>query len=58
MTKIKTNLDEKRSKKVLSNYSGTLSAYDYTVGDEYIRGTYSGDVKKAKVIVNGKRFFL
>jgi co-chaperonin GroES (HSP10) len=51
--KDKKKLDEK-AVKVLSNYSGTLSAYDYTVGDEYIRGTYSGDVKKAKVIVNGK----
>ncbi|MGM0238781.1 immunoglobulin-like domain-containing protein [Enterococcus sp. AZ103] len=46
-------LDEK-TVKVLSNYTGTISAYDYTVGDEYIRGTYTGDVKKAKVIVNGK----
>ncbi|MGL9730728.1 immunoglobulin-like domain-containing protein [Enterococcus sp. DIV0756] len=51
--KDKKKLDEK-TVKVLSNYSGTISAYDYTVGDEYIRGTYTGDVKKAKVIINGK----
>ncbi|EOH75653.1 immunoglobulin-like domain-containing protein [Enterococcus malodoratus] len=51
--KDKNKLDEK-TVKVISNYSGTMSAYDYTVGDEYIRGTYTGDVKKAKVIVNGK----
>lgn len=51
--KDKKKLDEK-TVKVLSNYSGTISAYDYTIGDEYIRGTYTGDVKKAKVIVNGK----
>lgn len=49
----KKKLDEK-TVKVLSNYTGTVSAYDYTVGDEYVRGTYTGDVKKAKVIVNGK----
>ncbi|MGM0214817.1 immunoglobulin-like domain-containing protein [Enterococcus sp. AZ109] len=46
-------LDEK-TVKIVSNYSGTIKAYDYTVGDEYIRGTYTGDVKNAKVIVNGK----
>lgn len=51
--KDKKKLDEK-TVKVLSNYTGTLSAYDYSIGDEYIRGTYTGDVKKAKVIVNGK----
>ncbi|MEO1768406.1 immunoglobulin-like domain-containing protein [Candidatus Enterococcus ferrettii] len=55
--KNKKKLDEKPVK-VLSNYTGTVSAYDYTVGDEYIRGTYTGDVKKAKVIVNGKALAL
>lgn len=49
----KNKLDEK-TVKVISNYNGTITAYDYTIGEEYIRGTFTGDVKQAKVIVNGK----
>lgn len=47
-------LDRKTVNVVGEKHQGTITAYDYTVGEDSIHGTYTGDVKKAKVIVNGK----
>ncbi|MHB9652303.1 immunoglobulin-like domain-containing protein [Enterococcus faecalis] len=37
------------------NYEGTITAKEFTVGkDAYIKGTYTGDVSKISIIINGK----
>ncbi|EGO2713260.1 DUF5011 domain-containing protein, partial [Enterococcus faecalis] len=41
--------------KEVPNYHGTITANDFTVKqDSYIKGTYTGDVSKISVIINGK----
>ncbi|WP_267626925.1 immunoglobulin-like domain-containing protein, partial [Enterococcus faecium] len=34
-------------------YQGTITPDEYTVGDQFITGTYTGDVKKAHIFING-----
>lgn len=38
------------------NLSGTVKAYDFKVGDAYIKGTATGDVTNVKIVVDGKNY--
>ncbi|EUJ44757.1 immunoglobulin-like domain-containing protein [Listeria riparia] len=42
--------------KAADNTSGTITANDFAIGDgdNYVRGTFTGDVAKVSMIVNGK----
>ncbi|HIB1900931.1 TPA: immunoglobulin-like domain-containing protein, partial [Enterococcus faecium] len=35
-------------------YQGTITPDDYTIGDSVITGTYTGDVRKAHLFINGR----
>lgn len=46
-------LDEKEVKVTSDIVSGTMTPNNYYVGNDYIKGTFTGPIKSAKVIVNG-----
>ncbi|MEG0107640.1 MAG: right-handed parallel beta-helix repeat-containing protein [Lachnospiraceae bacterium] len=50
---IKNNQFEGRYPDILMNTSGEIRPTDYSSADSYIVGTYSGDVIKAQLLVNG-----
>ncbi|EGP4874477.1 DUF5011 domain-containing protein, partial [Enterococcus faecium] len=44
---------DRKTVTVIDNKQGTITPDEYTVGDQFITGTYTGDVKKAHIFING-----